>query len=712
MAKKPPLQPAGSLDRARLRALGKEVAQGKALDSLGLSETEVRKLIHELEVYQVELEAQNEELRQAQLTLQQARDDYAELYELAPVGYFTLDERGIIEAANLTGCELLGSPRSEVVGRPFSGFLTEESADTFHRHLRAVFRESGRQVCELALESTEAGERYVQLESRAMPGGRKEPRSLTIVTDITAHRIAEKQQVLFASIVEASGDAIFATTLDGRITSWNPGAERTFGYTAAEAIGRPLSDLFPPDSAEEGARIMEKLRTAEAVDEEETVCLRRDGRRFPAGLALSPIRDAGGSGLAGSIIARDITFRLQAREALRRAIETAEEADRAKGEFLTSVSHEVRTPLTVALSALEQVLNSDLDAEQRKFLQMALSSSQSLLRMIDEILVVSRIDAGKLELAREPFDLHQCICEAAEPFSLPARRKGLELSCEIDPQVPQTIVGDRERLRQILVNLIANGVKFTERGKVSVAVKPTRTPAAEADGTVLLISVADTGIGIPRKKLPLLFQRFSRINSTPSRHPSGIGLGLAICKELAEAMGGGMHVESEEGKGSLFSFILPLLSSGPDLHIRGREGAERETAKAGAESSRILLVEDDPTICEVMIALLRKRGWEAVAAKDGLMALQLWGNGGFDLILMDIQMPLLDGIQVTRAIRVKEQKRGGHIPIIALTAHATKEDRAACLQAGMDDFLTKPVVSADLYALIEEQLTRQGKGSG
>jgi PAS domain S-box-containing protein len=711
MAKKPPQQPAEGLDRARLRALAKEVAQGQTKDILELSEADVRELIHELGVSQVELETQNEELRQVQLELQQARDGYAELYDLAPAGYFTLDERGVIEAANLTGCELLGSPRSELVRRPFSGFLTEESADTFHRHLRTVFREGGRQVCELALESTEAGERYVQLESRAMPGRRKEPRSLNIVTDITERRIAEKQQALLASIVEASGDAIFAITLDGRITSWNRGAERTFGYSAAEAIGRPLPALFPPDAAGAGARILEKLRAGETIAEEETVCLRRDGRRIPVEFSLSPIHDTGGLVLAGSLIARDITLRQQAREALRRAIEVAEEADRAKGEFLTNVSHEVRTPMTVVLSALEQVLNSELNAEQKKFLQMALSSSEALLRMIDEILVVSRIDAGKLVLAREPFDLPQSVREAVDPFSLPARRKGLELSCEIDPLVPQTIVGDRDRLRQVLVNLVANAVKFTERGKVTVAVKPTATSAAEAEETVLTFSVADTGIGIPRKKMPLLFKRFTQVDATSSRPSGGIGLGLAICKELAEAMGGGMHVESEEGKGSHFTFMLPLATRGPELHIQGREGAEKAAAKAGTESRRILLVEDDPTICEVMIALLRKRGWEAVAAKDGLMALQLWGNGGFDLILMDIQMPLLDGIQVTRAIRVKEQKRGGHIPIIALTAHATREDREECLQAGMDGFLTKPAASADLYALIEEQLARQGEGA-
>ena len=712
MAKKPPQQPAGGLDRARLRALAKLVAQGRAKDLLELSEAEVRELIHELGVYQVELETQNEELRQAQLELEQARDGYAELYELAPVGYFTLDERGIIEAANLTGCELLGGTRRELVGRPFSGVLAEGSVDAFHLHLRAVFREGGRQVCELALEGTDAGERYVQLESRAMPGGRKEPRALTIVTDITEHRIAERQRALLASIVEASGDAIFAITRNGHITSWNPGAERTFGYSAAEAIGRPLTALFPPDSAGEGARTLEKLKAGEAIDEEETVCLRRDGRRIPVEYSLSPIHDAGGSVLAGSLIARDITFRLQAREALHRAIEAAEEADRAKGEFLTNVSHEVRTPLTVVLSALEQVLSSDLGDEQRKFLQMALSSSQALLRMIDEILVVSRIDAGKLVLAREPFDLPQSVREAVDPFSLPARRKGLELSCEIDPLVPQTIVGDRDRLRQVLVNLVANAVKFTERGKVTVAVKPTATSAAEAEETVLTFSVADTGIGIPRKKMPLLFKRFTQVDTTSSRPSGGIGLGLAICKELAEAMGGGMHVESEEGKGSRFTFMLPLATRGPELHIQGREGAEKAAAKAGTESGRILLVEDDPTICEVMTALLRKRGWEAVAAKDGLMALQLWGNGGFDLILMDIQMPLLDGLQVTRAIRVKEQKKGGHIPIIALTAHAAREDREECLQAGMDGFLTKPAASADLYALIEEQLTRQGEGAG
>ena len=709
MAKKPPQQPAGGLDRARLRALAKLVAQGRAKDLLELSEAEVRELIHELGVYQVELETQNEELRQAQLELEQARDGYAELYELAPVGYFTLDERGIIEAANLTGCELLGGTRRELVGRPFSGVLAEGSVDAFHLHLRAVFRDRGRQVCELVLDSSEDGEKHVKLESRVVTGEQKEPRALTIVSDITERKLAEKQRALLASIVEASDDAILATTLDGRITSWNPGAERTFGYTAAEAIGRPLVDLFAPDSAGEGMRILEKLKTGQVITDEEIVCLRRDRRRLPVGLTLSPIRGADGSVLASSAIVRDITLRQQAREALQRAIEAAEEADRAKGEFLTNVSHEVRTPMTVVLSALEQVLNSELSAEQRKYLQMALISSEALLRLIDEILVVSRIEAGKLVLAREPFDLHQCLREAVESFTLPAGRKGLTLRCEIAPDVPQVIVGDRDRLRQVLVNLVANGIKFTERGKVSVAVKLVENPTTEA---VLRFTVTDTGIGIPSKKMPRLFKRFSQVDASSSRPAGGIGLGLVICMELVEAMGGGMHVESQEGRGSSFSFMLPLVRCGQDLLVSGRKEAGIKAASEKKALRRILLVEDDLTICEIMTALLRQHGWQVVSAKDGLMALQLWGNGGFDLILMDVQMPLLDGVLVTRAIRVKEQKQGGHIPIIALTAHATPEDREQCLQAGMDGFLTKPVASADLFALIEESVTKLGEGTG
>jgi PAS domain S-box-containing protein len=679
------------------------VAQGRVKEFLELSEAEIRELIHELGVYQVELETQNEELRQAQLELQQARDRYAELFELAPVGYFTLDERGMIEAANLTGCELLGGTRRELVGRPFSGVLAEESADAFHRHLRAVFQERGRQVCELALDSSEADEKYVKLESRVLTGEQKEPHALTIASDVTERKAAEKQRALLASIVEASDDAILATNFDGDITSWNPGAERIFGYTAAEAIGRPLADLFAPDSAGEGMRILEKLKAGQVVTDEEAVCLRRDRRRLPVALTLSPIRGADGSVLAGSLIARDITFRRQAREALQRAIEAAEEADRAKGEFLANVSHEVRTPMTVVLSALEQVLNSELSAEQRKFLQMALSSAEALLRLIDEILVISRIEAGKLALAREPFDLHQCVHEVVESFSLPAGRKGLELRCEIAAEVPQIIVGDRDRLRQVLVNLVANAVKFTERGKVSVAVMLTENSTTEA---VLRFTVTDTGIGIPSKKMPRLFKRFSQIDASSSRPAGGIGLGLVICKELVEAMGGGMHVESQEGRGSCFSFMLPLVRHGQDLLVPGRKEAGSKAASEKKAFHRILLVEDDLTICEIMTALLRQHGWQVVSAKDGLVALQLWGNGGYDLILMDLQMPLLDGLQVTRAIRVKEQKQGGHIPIIALTAHSTREDRAQCLQAGMDGFLTKPVASADLFAMIEEQLAK------
>jgi CheY-like chemotaxis protein len=342
---------------------------------------------------------------------------------------------------------------------------------------------------------------------------------------------------------------------------------------------------------------------------------------------------------------------------------------------------------------------------------MAQSACRSLLKLLDDILDFSRIEAQALELSREPFDLQQCVQETVKSFSLLAVEKGLTLRHEVDAGVPRTVIGDPQRLRQVLTNLISNAVKFTEKGEVSISVRPATTFPSDPDEHLLLFSVRDTGIGIAKRDLPRLFCSFSQLDSSRVRRFGGVGLGLAIARRLVELMDGYLRVESKKGEGSHFSFVLPLVPHEEAFPLRGPAATIGMGGETRQQPARILLVEDEPQISEMIAGLLSKHGWETETAADGFQAIETWGTSRFDLILMDLQMPMLDGLEVTRAIRIKERQKGGHIPIIALTAHALAADRKACQEAGMDGFLAKPVESDDLFALIERHLTGKGKGT-
>jgi CheY-like chemotaxis protein len=302
--------------------------------------------------------------------------------------------------------------------------------------------------------------------------------------------------------------------------------------------------------------------------------------------------------------------------------------------------------------------------------------------------------------------------ETVNAFSLMAEEKGLKLSHEVDPGVPRIVIGDPQRLRQVLTNLVSNAVKFTEEGEVSVVVNPSRTSPNDPDEHLLLISVRDTGIGIAKRDLPRLFRTFSQLDSSRVRRFGGVGLGLAIARRLVELMDGELRVESKKGEGSLFSFCLPLVPHEEALPLQGPAARIGKSAETRQQLARILLVEDEPQISEMVSGLLSKHGWETETVADGFKAIEAWGTGRFDLILMDLQMPMLDGLEVTRAIRIKEKQKGNHIPIIALTAHALEADRKACQEAGMDGFLAKPVESDDLFTLIERHLAEKEKGPG
>ena len=382
-------------------------------------------------------------------------------------------------------------------------------------------------------------------------------------------------------------------------------------------------------------------------------------------------------------------------EMLREARDAAEDASRAKSEFLANMSHEIRTPMTVFLAAIEHLRHIDSNPERRHLLGMADQSAKRLRSLIDDILDFSRIEARKIDLLQEPFDLRQCVGEAAGIFTLTAQEKGIRLATDISADAPLMVVGDSGRLCQVLINLIGNAVKFTPAGEIRIGVRPR--------GDLLEFTVADTGIGIPTEKCDLIFESFSQADASFTRNFGGTGLGLAISRGLIKLMGGEISVKSEEGEGSVFIFTLPLQSA--EKKISGQENTLPAADEKPATTARILLAEDEPMIREIITFTLAQHGWEAEVAETGREAVEKWKDGNFHLILMDLQMPEMDGLEATRAIRDREENGEKHTCIIGLTAHARREILDECLQAGMDQVLTKPLQMKDLYAVVQDCLS-------
>jgi PAS domain S-box-containing protein len=672
-------------------------------------------------------------------------------------------------------------------------------------------------------------------------------RLVGIAQDCTERKQAERMQDFLAAIVESSDDSIIGTDLDGTIRSWNQGAEKLFGYTAAEAIGNSITMLFPASEGSDASATIRKVQRQERIERYEAVRAAKDGKPFDVSVILSPIRGAEGRIQGVSAIYRDITASKRADAELVKAKEAAEAASQAKSTFLATMSHEIRTPMNGILGMTELVLDSDLTADQRESLELVRLSAESLLTVINDILDFSKIEAGKMEFESIPFDLRESLGETMKTLGFRAHQKGLELVCDVRPDVPVGVLGDPGRLRQVLVNLVGNAIKFTEHGEILVSVeRETNT----ADGVALHFSVKDTGVGIPTEKHEKIFESFSQADGSMTRKYGGTGLGLTICGKLVGMMGGRLWVESQEGHGSTFHFtahlgvqtilsepIAPLhpvhlrnlpvlivddnstnrrvlmeiltrwgmkptaveggrpallalqiasdmgrpfrlilldgqmpemdgftfaqqLKSHPnlmrttimmltsadqlgdatlcrklgisaylvkpvrqsellDMICRSLQESTQDPAHDSgqvirtrpvngmANQSRVLVAEDNAVNQTLARRLLEKRGYTVTVVPDGQAALDAFLSQPFDIVLMDVQMPTLDGFEATAAIRRHEQSAGTHVPIVAMTAHAIKGDAERCLAAGMDAYVAKPIRAEELYRAIEKMLGQQ-----
>ena len=369
------------------------------------------------------------------------------------------------------------------------------------------------------------------------------------------------------------------------------------------------------------------------------------------------------------------------------------------------MSHEIRTPMNGIIGMVSLLSDTDLSTKQNEYLGLIKQSAEALLRLLNDILDFSKIEAGKMELECIEFDLSDCIAQASQALKIRAGEKNLKLDYRIDPDLPQTLVGDPGRLLQIIFNLAGNAIKFTNEGEVIINVSEE---SREGNKVVLHTTITDTGIGIPAEKCEKIFEAFGQADASTTRRFGGTGLGLAISSQLVEMMNGKIWLESEVGEGSVFHFTAEYrlsLEADPDVTEKMASPIEEEHPSADPESGiqlRILLAEDGVVNQKVAVGLLTKRGHVVEVASDGKQALEAWEKNSYALILMDVQMPVMDGLKATAVIRERERQTGRHIPIIAMTANAMKGDREKCLAAGMDDYVAKPFKPEALYEAVEK----------
>jgi len=640
------------------------------------------------------------ERKEALDALERSEARFHTLSAFAPIGIIEYDERGRCIVVNQRWCSLAGISAEEAHWDGWMNSIHPEDRDRVAAAWHHAQQDGREFAMEFRFRRTDDSVMWVAARTIPLRSETKEIAGyLGTVSDVTAVREAGEAMNLsegrFRSLIRSASMGILLVGPEGQIVMANPAAAEIFGYAEKELLERNIEDLAPErfryTHAQQRERFFERPVTRPMGAGLELVGRRKDGSEIPLDISLSTVRMPEPIVVAFVV---DIQKQKNTERELREAKEAAEAAALAKSQFLAMMSHEVRTPMNGVIGMTDLLLQTDLSERQREYVETIRQSGDALMTVISDVLDLSNAETGRIVLEHHPFDIRECVRSAVDVFSPTARTKGLVLTTAFDSDVPSGIVGDQQRLRQVLVNLIGNAVKFTDRGSVAVHVsRPGKAQPAE-----LRFDIADTGIGIPSEKIGTLFDPFTLGDSSTTRRYGGTGVGLTISKKLVELMAGTIRVESTVGTGSTFSFTIR--AEAIQIALEQAPLPFPEPHRADTHGLRILLVEDNRINLRLAVEVLKRLEIEPDTATDGYEAVKMAERIAYDIILMDVNMPVMDGLEATR--RIRKLTAGTRPVIIAMTAAAMEQDRKQCAEAGMDDYISKPFRSAELSQVLEK----------
>ncbi len=659
------------------------------------------------------------ERQRGEAALRKSEQRYRLLFERNLAGVFrsTLDGRFL--DCNEACARILGYDSRQEFLRQSAWDVYSDPADR-EAYLRRLQTEKNVTNVELHFKRKDGVPIWVLENATLVDSGRAEAAVIEgTFVDVTEEKHAREalreSEAKYRSLVSNIPDVAWTADANGKFVFISKNIERVSGFSLGEVYERGANLYLVCLDPRDASRVTEAFRALFAEGKPYDVecrVRRKNGEWIWVHDRAFTTYEKNGVRYADGLLS-DITLRKRAEEELHRAKVAAETASRAKSEFLAVMSHEIRTPMNGIIGMTELALDTELTSEQREYLGIVRESADALLTLIDDILDFSRIEAGKLRLAQEQFDLNDTLDGAIKALAIRARHKGLKLACHIPADVPVSLLGDSGRLRQVVLNLVGNAIKFTECGEVALTVRLASQTTKEAE---LHFSVADSGIGIPQEQQQRIFDAFAQADSSATRKYGGAGLGLSISSRLVGMMKGRVWVESEVGKGSTFHFtarfglpteLAPRREAKTETRLRGLPALELVAPPRSRppfqapRNLRVLLAEDNRVNQVLVMHLLDRQGHSVTLAADGREVIRAFERTDFDLVLMDVQMPEMDGFEATAAIRAKERVSGSHVPIIALTAHAMKGDRERCLAAGMDGYLAKPIRENELQEVME-----------
>jgi PAS domain S-box-containing protein len=664
-----------------------------------------RRLMHELSVHQVELEMQNEELRQTQASLEVLRTRYFDLFDQAPIGYLMLDASGRIRECNRTGVAMLGNPAA-LAGRLLSEFIVPTARHAFSECRDRLLSTGEPQQLELPLRRADGTTCWVQVVMNTTVAEPDGPAMRVTMGDITDRKRLEEETGRLAAVVTWSEQAIIRQELTGEISSWNPAAERLFGYEAERIVGSPMQILYPlerlADERTDRQRVSNGARFAY-----ETVRMHRESRRIPVFVSVAPIFDQQGRITGISHMMRDIHEEIELRHEqalllnhLRASEHALRQADRRKDEFIATLAHELRNPLAPIRNAAAVLrYGPALDPKQEWCRDVIDRQVAHMATLLDDLLDVSRVTRNMIRLHLDRVDLSLPITQAVEITRPLLDDRGHSLSVEM-PSDPIEVHGDATRLTQVFGNLLNNAAKYTDRGgQIRLSVR--------LEGANVAISVRDTGIGIPPDQLPHVFELFSQVESGSDRGQAGLGIGLSLVKALVEKHQGTVTALSDgPGTGSQFVVRLPAVWTGSS-HQRVASAPDRAASGESQQGDGhlVLIVDDNRDSVESMALMLTLHGFRIRTAEDGEAALEVARREHPDVAILDVGLPKLNGLDVGR--RIREEPWGQTMLLIACTGWGQREDQERSRAAGFDFHMVKPV---DLDALLKVLLSHASAG--